>query len=130
MTTTTTSMTMRDFLTRVMAVEGMPEDLIEKAQAEIQKLDEKTAKRKTSEKALAKAADDKALRDTMITLLGTEPITSSEVAAKLTESGTEVSTSKVSAMFKVLVAEGKAAATEVKAKGGRKVKGFTLPVSE
>lgn len=125
-----TTMTMKDFLTAIVGFEGMTPELVSKAQEELDKLASKAEKRKTSEKALAKAGADEALRVTMLELMGDEPVLSAEMAAAVSgATGTEVSTSKVAAMFKVLVAEGKVTEGEGKSKG-RKVKAFTKVTAE
>ena len=120
-----TTMTMKAFLEAIVSFEGMTPELVEKAELELGKLASKSEKRKTSKAALAKASADEALRETMLSLMGAEPVLSGEMAVLVSEAtGTAVSTSKVAAMFKALVAEGKVIEGEGKSKG-RKVKAFT-----
>lgn len=124
-TTSTSAMTMKAFLERVAAFEGMDADLVEKAELELSKLASKAEKRKTSPKALAKVESDETLKSAMLDLMGTEPVTSGEMATSVSEAlGETVTTSKVAAMFKALAAEGKVTEGEGKSKG-RKVKAFT-----
>lgn len=120
------TMTMKVFLTSVLATEGISEEVSAFATRELEKLAEKAEKRKTSEKALAKEKADGDLRLTMLDLMDeTTAITAPEMAAKVTEfTGTEVTTAKVSAMFKKLVEAGFVTEGEGKSKG-RKVKAYT-----
>lgn len=120
------TMTMKMFLSAVLATEGVAPEVAEFATKELEKLATKAEKRKTSEKALAKAKSDETLRLTMLDLMDEgKAVTSAEMAAKVTEfTGAEVTTAKVAAMFKKLVEFGFVTEGEGKSKG-RKVKAFT-----
>lgn len=120
------TMTMKMFLTNVLAIESASEEIKAFAIRELEKIDEKNEKRKTSEKALAKKKADGDLRLTMLDLMDeTIAVTASDMAAKVTEfTKVEVSTAKISAMFKKLVEVGFVTEGETKVKG-RKVKTYT-----
>lgn len=119
--TNTNEITMRQFLTAV--VEGnITPAMIEKAKAEITKLDATNAKR--AEKAKAKQVEYEPLKTAIFEFLvanGTK--TTAEIAK-----GVEVldgSTPKASAMCRQMVEEGRLTASEVSVKGKGKQKAYT-----
>lgn len=123
----TKTMTMKMFLNAVIATEGIAPELKEFAEGRLEKEIAKTEARKTSEKALAKAAEDAALIEAFIGAAKTEtPYLAKEVAAVITETtGTEVSTPKVTALMKKAVEGGKVVAGSVSVKG-RSSKTYTV----
>lgn len=119
--TNTNEITMRQFLTAV--VEGnITPAMIEKAKAEIAKLDATNAKR--AEKAKAKQVEYEPLKTAIFEFLvanGTK--TTAEIAK-----GVEVlegSSPKASAMCRQMVDEGRLTASEVAVKGKGKQKAYT-----
>lgn len=122
--TNTNEITMRQFLTAV--VEGnITPAMVEKAKAEIAKLDATNAKR--AEKAKAKQVEYEPLKTAIFEFLvanGTK--TTAEIAK-----GVEVlegSAPKASAMCRQMVDEGRLTASEVAVKGKGKQKAYTAIV--
>ena len=115
-------MTSREFFTAV--IEGKINDEIKEfAQLQIEKLDSKNAKRKTTE-----SKTQKENRDIKTSLLATmekdKVYTASEVAGMEIEGIT--STQKASALLRQMVETGPLTSEEVKVKGKGKVKGYRL----
>lgn len=115
-------MTSREFFTAV--IEGKINDEIKEfAQLQIEKLDSKNAKRKTTE-----SKTQKENRDIKTSLLATmekdKVYTASEVAGMEIEGIT--STQKASALLRQMVETGTLTSEEVKVKGKGKVKGYRL----
>lgn len=115
-------MTSREFFTAV--IEGKINDEIKEfAQLQIEKLDSKNAKRKTTE-----SKTQKENKDIKISLLATmekdKVYTASEVAGMEIEGIT--STQKASALLRQMVETGTLTSEEVKVKGKGKVKGYRL----
>lgn len=107
-------MTNREFYEAI--INGTVNDeIIEKAKAEVEKMDARNAKRAStpSKTAVANAP----LIEAISGILTTEPMTAAEVAEKM-----EITTAKASALLRKM--EG-LTVTEVKAKG-RKVKGYAI----
>ena len=99
-------MTKREFLTKIAAIEDV--ELAEFAQNELAKMDEANAKRK--EKTSKKAEENQPLIDRIANeILGTEPMTATDVATVM-----ELSVQKVSALCRAAVAQGLAVQSEVK----------------
>lgn len=120
-------MTTREFMTAVIAVEGMPADLCEFAESEIAKLDARNAKRaeKPSKTALANEPIKVELFDLLVDLGGVH--TASAVVEKLEG---KYSVQKVSSLLRKLANEGKLNVVEVKVKGKGKQKGYTIAETE
>ena len=107
-------MTKREFLTKIATFEDV--ELAEYAQGELEKMDAANEKRKG--KASKKAEENQPLVDRIVNeILGTEPMTATDVAAVL-----EVSVQKASSLCRMAVAQGKAVQSEVKVpkKGNQK----------
>lgn len=94
------------------------DEVIEKAKAEIEKLDAQNAARR--EKTSKKAAENAPLVDQIVGMLGTEPITATDIAAAL-----EVSPQKASSLARRAVTEGRAVSQDIKGPKG-KCKGYVL----
>ena len=86
------------------------------AEREIAKMDERNAKRKSAPSKTAIANEP--IKEAIVNVLGSEPLTASEVAEKV-----EISTQKASALLRQI--EG-LTVTEIKVKGKGKVKGYAL----
>lgn len=111
-------MTKREFLTKIAAIEDV--ELAEFAQNELNKMDAANAKR--AEKTSKKAEENQPLVDRIVNeILGTEPMTATDVAAIL-----ELSVQKTSALCRAAVAQGKAVQTEVKVPKKGNQKAYTL----
>lgn len=107
-------MTKREFLTKIAAIDDV--ELAEHAQNELTKMDDANAKRK--EKASKKAEENQPLIDRIANeILGTEPMTATDVAAVM-----ELSVQKVSALCRAAVAQGLAVQSDIKVpkKGNQK----------
>jgi hypothetical protein len=110
-----TEMTKREFFVAVIdAVEDAELKLF--AEKEIAKMDERNAKRKASPSK--KALENEPIKNAIVGVLGSEPMTASEVAEKV-----EISTQKASALLRQI--DG-LTVTEIKVKGKGKVKGYAL----
>ena len=121
---TNAKMTEREFLTKVMATEGVAEDVKAYAEAGIVKLDEKNAKRKNTETKAQK--ENKILMGQVLeTIEANGSMVASEVASVL-----EISTQKASALCVLLVKEGKLKAFDKKVKNKGAVKCYSLVVGE
>ena len=108
-------MTKREFFEAIIAsVENT--ELVEFAQSELTKMDERNAKRKNTPSKTAVANEP--IKEAIVSILTSEPLTASEVAEKV-----EISTQKASALLRQI--EG-LTVTEVKVKGKGKVKGYAL----
>lgn len=120
------TMTMRAFLTAVLATEGVSTEVAEFATAEIAKLDARKEARKTSKAALAKAESDSVLITAIVDRMTVgKAVTTAEMVAALTADGITASSAKVTALFKKMATEGMVTEGEGRSKG-RKVKTFTL----
>jgi ribosomal protein S19E (S16A) len=120
-------MTISEFMTAVIAVEGMPADLCEFAESEIAKLDARNAKRaeKPSKTALANEPIKVELFELLEEMGGVH--TASAVVEKLEG---KYSVQKVSSLLRQLANEGKLNVVEVKVKGKGKQKGYTIAETE
>lgn len=117
-------MTKREIYSEIVArYEGTTESfeaaLYELATKELHSLDVTAAR--NSAKRAEKLEADAPLVESITSMLGAEPITTSEIA---TAAG--VSTSKASYILRTLVAEGVAVASDVTVKGKGKAKAYTL----
>lgn len=109
-------MTMREFLTKVIELGDV--ELQEFAQKEINKLDAKNEKRKTTLSKDQKANEE--LKIKILNLLANGDFKASEIGIEL-----EISTSKASALLQQLVKSGDVISTDVKS-GKSKVKQYKL----
>ena len=101
------------------ATEGFEAALYELATKELHSLDVTAAR--NSAKRAEKLEADAPLVATITAMLGSEPITTSEIAA-----AAGVSTSKASYILRSLVVEGVAVASDVTVKGKGKAKAYAL----
>ena len=117
-----TTMTSREFFTAV--IEGKINDEIKEfAQLQIEKLDSKNAKRKTTESKTQK--ENKDIKTSLLAIMEKDKVyTASEVAGMKIEGIT--STQKASALLRQMVETGTLTSEEVKVKGKGKVKGYRL----
>ena len=120
-------MTIREFMTAVIAVEGMPANLRKFAESEIAKLDARNAKRaeKPSKTALANEPIKAELFDLLEEMGGVH--TASAVVEKLEG---KYSVQKVSSLLRQLANEGKLSVFEVKVKGKGKQKAYATIEAE
>lgn len=124
-------MTNREFYTAITAENAtITPEMIEHAQAQIAKLDATAEKRKgkvskaDQEKRDANAALAQHIADT---ILGSEAMTATDVAAALTaETGEEVKVQKASYLLRLAVELGLACATEVSIPKRGKQKAYTI----
>lgn len=117
-----TTMTSREFFNAV--IEGnITDEIKDFAKSQIEKLDNKNAKRKTTDSKTQK--ENKAIKTSLLATMEKDKVyTASEVAGMEIEGIT--STQKASALLRQLVEEGKLVSEEVKIKGKGKVKGYRL----
>ena len=108
-------MTNREFYQTV-ATGTINGEVITKANELIAKMDAQNAARR--EKVSKKALENAPLVEQVISMLGTEPLTATDIAAAL-----EVSPQKASALARIAVAQGAAASLDVKGPKG-KCKGY------
>ena len=115
-------MTSREFFTAV--IEGKINDEIKEfAQLQIEKLDSKNAKRKTTESKTQK--ENKDIKTSLLAIMEKDKVyTASEIAGMKIEGIT--STQKASALLRQMVETGTLTSEEVKVKGKGKVKGYRL----
>lgn len=109
-------MTKREFFVAVMALENIDEELKLFAEKEIEKMDERNAKRKASPSK--KAVENEPIKKAIKSILTDEPHTASEIANTV-----GISTQKASALLRQI--DG-LTVTEVKVKGKGKVKGYSI----
>ena len=95
---------------------NITDEVVEMAQNEIVKMDERNAKRKNTPSKTALANEP--IKAQIVEVLTSEPQTASEIAEKV-----EISTQKASALLRQI--DG-VTVTEVKVKGKGKVKGYSL----
>ena len=101
--------------------------IIEKARAEIAKLDAVNAKR--AEKAAEKAKENDPIKNAIYNLLVEKgPMVASAIGMELTTPEAEVTTSKVSSMCGQMVKERRLTVEDVKVKGKGKVKQYSAIV--
>ncbi len=112
-------MTNREFLNAIVANETIADEIREHAQAELDKMDAANEKRKN--KPSKAALENAPLIETIVNeILGTEPVTASDVAATL-----GVSVQKASSLLRAIAAAGNANVTEVKIPKKGTQKGYT-----
>lgn len=117
-----TTMTSREFFTAV--IEGnITDDIKDFAKSQIEKLDSKNAKRKSTDSKTQR--ENKAIKETLLATMEKDKVyTASEVAGMEIEGIT--STQKASALLRQLVETGALTSEEVKVTGKGKVKGYRL----
>ena len=117
-----TTMTSREFFNAV--IEGnITDEIKDFAKSQIEKLDSKNAKRKTTDSKTQK--ENKAIKESLLATMEKDKIyTASEVAGMEIDGIT--STQKASALLRQLVETGALTSEEVKVKGKGKVKGYKL----
>lgn len=119
----TERMAMTEVLALFEALEGtetpVSADLKAFAKARLAKLDEKNEKRKTSEKAVAKAKVDETLATAILAVLGEneKAVTSAAIVEALKAKGVEITPNKVASLAGKLADEGKVIKTKDRAKG-------------
>ena len=118
------TMTMKAFLTAVANTKGIDTALVDFANAEIAKIDQKNANRKAKPTAKQKATEDTVL-EIVANMSATDVLTSGSLA---TEKG--VTSQQASAWLQKGVAMGLLTKFEVKIKGKGKVMGYSLPKAE
>lgn len=113
-------MTKREFLEKVITLEGVSEEMVAFAENEIEQID--ASNKKAAERRAAKRAEDQPLVDKIMDMVeqSEAAVTASEVGEML-----EVSTQKASALLRRLVSDNVLAVEDIK-KGSRTVKGYTL----
>lgn len=117
-----TTMTSREFFNAV--IEGnITDEIKDFAKSQIEKLDSKNAKRKTTDNKTQK--ENKAIKESLLATMEKDKVyTASEVAGMEIEGIT--STQKASALLRQMVETGTLTSEEVKVKGKGKVKGYRL----
>lgn len=110
-------MTRREFYEAVINGE-IDEEVIAMAAEFIEKMDAANAKRR--DKVTAKKAENLELVDKVVEMLGSEPLTATDIAAAL-----DVKVQKASALARMAVNAGRATSIEVKGPKG-KCKGYTV----
>lgn len=117
-----TTMTSREFFNAV--IEGnITDEIKDFAKSQIEKLDSKNAKRKTTDSKTQK--ENKAIKESLLTIMEKDKVyTASEVAGMEIEGIT--STQKASALLRQMVETGTLTSEEVKIKSKGKVKGYRL----
>ena len=101
--------------------------ILEKARAEIAKLDAVNAKR--AEKAAEKAKENDPIKNAIYNLLIEKgPMVASAIGMELTTPEAEITTSKASSMCRQMVEERRLTVEDVKVKGKGKVKQYTAIV--
>ena len=103
---------------------NITEEVISKFEALITAYEKETANRKAkaAEKRAEKLEGEKVLEEGILAVLGTEPMTASDICEAVEDI---TSPQKATVVAKRLVANGQVAVQEVKGKSG-KVKGYTL----
>ena len=119
-TINTAEMTMRKFFEAVIAIEGAPADVIAKAESEIAKMDAANAKRQSKPSKTA-VANEPIKADIVNLLTEQGAMVASDIATALS-----ISTSKVSALCRQLVANEVLTVTDVKVKGKGTVKQYSI----
>ncbi len=116
-------MTEREFLTAILAVEGIATDLADYATEGLAKLDARNDKRKnTKSKA---QIENEGIMATILEALATAPMVASEIATAV-----GISTQKASALCKLLAESGKVTVADIKVKNKGTVKQYTLVPTE
>ena len=124
----TERMAMEEVIALFEALEGadvaVSTELKDFAVARLAKLDEKNEKRKTSEKAVAKAEADATLAGAILAVLGAKAMASGEVVTALKAMGVDITSNKVASLAGKLADEGKVVKTKGR-KNGKEVNLWT-----
>lgn len=113
------NMTERDFLNKVLAIEGIADELREYAEGSIAKLDARNDKRKNTQTKAQK--ENEVTMTAIVELLANGAMVASDIGKAL-----DISTQKASSLCRLLATAGKVTATEVKVKGKGAVKQYAL----
>ena len=114
------NMTEREFLNKVLAIEGIDKELSDYASEGIAKLDARNDKRKNTQTKTQK--ENEGIMTSIVDLLANEGAkVASSIGASL-----GISTQKASALCKLLVNEGKVTVADVKVKNKGTVKQYSL----
>jgi hypothetical protein len=118
-------MTNREFFDAIANYEGMDEEIVAHAQAEIEKLDATNEKRReaNAKKALEKEAERAPIRNAIVACLTVEPKTATTLIA---EAGVEIKPQAMPSLMKGLVEAGTVVKTQVKVTGKGKQVGYAL----
>ena len=116
-------MTNREFYTAILNTEGINDDLKAYAQGEIDKLNARNDKRKTT--LTKEQVANEGIKTNILAHLAKAPAVASEIATAV-----GVSTQKASALCKLLVNEGKVTVADIKVKNKGAVKQYTLVASD
>lgn len=121
---TNAKITEREFLTKVIALEGITDEIRNFAENGIAKLDAKNLKRKNTETKTQR--ENKVLKEQVVDAISANgAMVASEIASVL-----EVSTQKASSLCQLLVKEGKLSVTDKKIKNKGTVKCYSLSKKE
>lgn len=118
------AMTEREFLTKVLEIEGIANDLKTHAEEGIAKLDARNDKRKNTQ-TKAQKENEGVMTAIVEYLTANGSKVSSEIGTAL-----GISTQKASALCKILVDNGKATVADVKVKGKGAVKQYTAVTTD
>lgn len=118
------AMTEREFLTKVLEIEGIANDLKTHAEEGIAKLDARNDKRKNTQ-TKAQKENEGVMTAIVEYLTANGSKVSSEIGTAL-----GISTQKASALCKILVDNGKATVADVKVKGKGTVKQYTAVTTD
>ena len=121
----TNEMTMRKFFEAVIAIDNAPADVVAKAEMEIAKMDAANAKRQSKPSKTA-VANEPIKADIVNLLTEQGAMVASDIAKALTTDEVTISTSKVSALCRQLVADEVLTVTDVKVKGKGTVKQYSI----
>lgn len=118
------AMTEREFLTKVLEIEGIANDLKTHAEESIAKLDARNDKRKNTQ-TKAQKENEGVMTAIVEYLTANGSKVSSEIGTAL-----GISTQKASALCKILVDNGKATVADIKVKGKGTVKQYTAVTAD
>ena len=118
------AMTEREFLTKVLAIEGIDKELADHATEGIAKLDARNDKRKNTQ-TKAQKENEGVMTAIVEYLTANGSKVSSEIGTAL-----GISTQKASALCKILVDNGKATVADIKVKGKGTVKQYTAVTAD
>lgn len=118
-------MTEREFLTKVLAVEGLPQELADHANGAVEKLNARNDKRKNTQTKTQKENEG------VMTAIVDHITANGACLAAAIATAVGISTQKASALCKLLVDGGRLTVTDVKVKGKGTVKQYALaPVED
>lgn len=119
-----TKMTEREFLTKVIAIEGIADELKTYAEEGIAKLDAKNDKRRNTQ-TKAQKENEVLMAEIVDTIIANGKMVASEIAGAM-----GISTQKASALCKLLVDGGKLSVADVKIKNKGTVKQYSFGAVE